>query len=276
MNPDERVGGMVFATQSAGGVHFECVNGPILNWDDPANAPRQIATFAIAVSKLHRSFQSLILRPRWRQGSTEQRLSHLPVAHSNLSYAATVQVPILATEHEQLKLLSPRMRRTLAKTRRESLSVEWNRPTQELLEAFLPRMADFAESKGFTVPPLEWFLSLIRQTTESPEPCDFRLGTARLGDELLTQHLVCRTGGKTYYLFGHEQRRDSVSRAISGAATLHLTALDECRYTGTRVYDLNGYIKDVEPDHPYAGVCRFKEQLGGTTVAYEVPEFVIS
>src|SRR4051812_33267247 len=53
-SPDEEVGGMVFcaAHSSGNALQFECINGPWLHWDNPQAAPRQLATFAIAVSRI--------------------------------------------------------------------------------------------------------------------------------------------------------------------------------------------------------------------------------
>src|SRR5690606_9161990 len=85
-SPDEGVGGLLFSEQ---GQRFECVNGPLLAWDEPSASPRQLATFAMAVSKLDRRFETLSLRPRWDRSRLAERLSHLPIAPHAIDHAAT-------------------------------------------------------------------------------------------------------------------------------------------------------------------------------------------
>src|SRR5690606_29755863 len=95
-SPDEQVGGIVFSTQdpTLRGIRYECVNGPHLDWDHPQLCPRQLATFAMAVSKLSGSFQSLSIRPRWEQRHTANRLRILPISPFNQTHAATLIVAL--------------------------------------------------------------------------------------------------------------------------------------------------------------------------------------
>ncbi|MEO5969717.1 MAG: hypothetical protein ABIQ95_07290, partial [Bdellovibrionia bacterium] len=67
-SPEEKVGGIIFGMPVTSNsnderIRFECINGPLLNWDNSEMAPRQLATFALATSKLEPNFHSLSLRP---------------------------------------------------------------------------------------------------------------------------------------------------------------------------------------------------------------------
>ena len=74
-----------------------------------------------------------------------------------------------------------------------------------------------------------------------------------------------------HFLFGQEQ-----GEGVSAAPLLHLRLMGELALEGVQIYDLGGYIENVQPDHPYAGVNAFKDQFQGDLVRYAIPEFRIS
>src|SRR6185312_2376313 len=143
------------------GPQYECINGPFLEWDRPDLAPRQLATFAMAVSKLNPSFQSLVLKPRWLPGDLERRLSWLPIEVSHRSAAATWKVPIQPTQERQFELLTPRMRRTLRIGWKNQIQTKWEKLSQNSLRLFIPRMSSFAKAHQFTIPEISWFQTLM-------------------------------------------------------------------------------------------------------------------
>jgi hypothetical protein len=282
-SPDEKVGGLVFGIQDSpgAGIRFECVNGPHLHWDNPQVAPRQFATFAMAVAQLSKRFHSLSLRPRWESHLTETRLRSLPIAPFAQTRAATSIVALQKTKKAQFDSLTQRMRRTLATTWKHRVETHWQKVTPELLDHFVPKMIDFGASRGFTVPPQSWFQTLMLPTNStSRQPPRFFIATSKKSlDQNVdssSQILVCIHGNKAYYLFGHETRNAQLKASVSTSASAHFESLLQCSAEGAHAYDLNGYLVNTDPAHPYYGVCRFKDQFAGKVVQYDVPEFVIN
>src|SRR4051794_445963 len=128
-SPDEKVGGIVYTVPKAGqrNLHFQCVNGPYFNWDDPHSAPRQLATFAMAVSKLDKQFGSLSIKPRWEADQTDQRLKLLPISIFSETQAATLIIPIQPSREEQIRAFTPRLRRTLSLAWRNQIETKWEK-----------------------------------------------------------------------------------------------------------------------------------------------------
>ena len=275
-NPEEKVGGLVFVG-SENRDHFECVNGPHLHWDNAEAIPRQLATFAMAVSRLNPKFKSLSLRPRWVQGEGEERVPLLPIPLFKQTQAATWIVPLQNSSDAQFQFLSRRLQRTLKLTQKAGVEVFWEKVTLDRLAPFVNGLRKFGASHYFTVPPQTWFNALTQ--TASLPGLGFWLATAqkKISDSTVafSQLLVCIHGDTAHYLFGYEQRPVELKSSISTSAAAHWEALERCREAGLKKYDLNGYILDVQPDNPYYGVCQFKAQFSGHAICYDVPEFLI-
>lgn len=267
LSADEHAGGFVFETAPGA---YECINGPFLQWDDPEKAPRQLATFAMAATKLGRGFKSLKLRPRWLKGQVDRRIKHLPVAPNTRDLAATLHIPVLPSPDAQQERITSRLRRTLAKAQKAAPRVTWlsmQGLPASLIQAFHERLENFASAREFKIPPLAWLSALTRNL-----PC-------WKGECAGAEILVAEHAGEAHYLFGHSGSDDP---AFSATTLLHWRALDHCRSRGLAYYDLNGYVVDAPETHPYAGVNEFKaqwvlqEDLPRAIVEYEVPEFLIS
>ena len=277
-SPDEGVGGIVWCASSFfkedANLHFECINGPSLDWNHPLSAPRQLATFAMAVSKLDNRFKSLSIKPRWDASERIKRLELLPIPEFKRSQAATILIPIQKSKELQFSALSPRLRRTLSLALQNQIKTKCEKLSQENLKQFLPQMSLFGKKCGFTVPPLVWFEALIKDKSEL-----FWLISCSKEEngelQSLTQLVICMHEDRAYYLFGYENRVPTLRSAISTSALAHWEALCLCAKQGIQTYDLNGFLVELNATHPYSGVSQFKKQFNGQIIHYEVPEFLI-
>jgi hypothetical protein len=276
-SPEEKVGGIVFRlTEPSGRVSIECVNGPVLNWDE-SSAVRQLATFAMAVSKLDTAMGSMSLKPRWKKTQVNCRLARLPIAPVALHESATMLIPIQKTLEEQVGLFEPRLRRTLNKNRPCVTELNWIPADQNELARFVPLMAEYGAKKGFSVPPLSWFYAVRADQR-------WFLSQARVVDsagksaeaELLIAIREKQAGPEAHYLFGREQRSDGAPAWMSASALAQEQVLAHCIRSQIASYDLNGYQVAASKEHPYFGVCQFKEQFGGAVLEYVNPEFRIT
>ncbi len=281
LSTEEKVGGIVFTSQRQGDsqIHFDCVNGPYLHWDAPDMMPRQLATFAMAVSKLDRNFASLALSPRWEALEAKERFDRLPIPIHSETQSSTLVIPILSSAMEQFKRLSPRLRRTITTGRKAHLETKWEKLTPSVIHEFVPSLNQFGMRKGFSVPPISWFEALIQEGNHPSNSVEFWLGTSHHSDlngqGIETKILVSFIGNRAHYLFGYENRSPNFRSALSTSAAIHWEALNQCRKRNILTYDLNGYVQNVSHSHPYFGVCKFKEQFAGNLIQYRIPKLVI-
>ena len=274
-SPEESVGGIVFCTPNSGfKSHYECTNGPYLKWDCPEAFGRQIATFATALSRLDPQLGSLKIRPRWNKGQSILYSQNSPVPLYRQSESATLVVPIQSNAQLQFQALKKRLRRSLHKTWQAGIEVKLAPLSFAKLERFHPGLALYGQKKGFTVPPFEWFSSLLKDPYGLPR---YWLITATSSDQLSqSQILLCERKDTLHYLFGFEKRDENLSSSVSQSGAAHWEALLFCQKQRIKNYDLNGYLVSASPDHAYFGVAQFKEQFAGQIIEYESPEFVIT
>jgi hypothetical protein len=289
MNAEEGVGGIVHSKEphKAGPTSFDCTNGPLLHWDGK-ELPRQLATFAMAVSKLSRRFESLNMRPRWEKTFLERRLLALPIEAASLSEAATIHIPVAPDVVDQDSRASPRLRRTLSRARQAEVVADWSRAEPAVIGAFAEGMRAFGKQRGFYVPEPAWFEALLsgggeRGADTAPafthafndEGISFhRVDAIAKNSSSRTRLLVCVTPECMHYLFGYDEREAGASAALSTASVAHFSALDACRTMGLPFYDLNGFMTGAASGS-YAGVSGFKEQFGGEVLEYASPEIVV-
>jgi hypothetical protein len=280
-SPEEKVGGLVHSVRPENPGAFECINGPVLHWDDGSAIARQFATFVMAVARLSSAFSSLRVQPRWPLNLLSSRLGLLPIPPKETSQASTLQVAVRKTESERLASLSPRLRRSLSVARRAQVQVQSMSADIELISRFSKNMKAFGQKKGFFVPDESWLRALVLEKAGAHrEGLSFFL-TEAVAEGAETRLLTCVHGNTAHYLLGFDRRDEQVPSSLSTAASAHFHVLERCAELGVETYDLNGYT-DTSPlaplsnrDHPYSGVSRFKAQFRGERVEYASPVFVI-
>lgn len=236
------------------------MNGPLLDWDRGDSIARQIATFAMAASKLSPRFKSLILRPRWADLDEAQlngRLELLPIQPVQTDRASTWIVPVAAADELLLKQFSGRLRRSLKRSR--PADFRWSALAHDSLDERIPVLRGFARSKNFYVPDVTWFKAL---TTSGKTLRFFEVRGEVNGAQ--TWLLIAIKGRRAHFLFG-----------MGPAVGAHVLVLQKLRELGIAEYDMNGFAENLRPEDPYYGVCEFKRQLGGKIERYTQPVFRI-
>jgi len=271
------LGGVLYQLESEPGT-FHCQNGPILDWEAGHSVLlEQTAYFARTVAQFSTDpFRQLNLRPRldrqlWDQG----KWSDFPIEISRVEYASTIQIDLRGTLEELLEGFSSRMKRSLMKTFSPDLETDW-RPVDEFIGPHLAESAQlFGKRRGFFVPPWSWFEALLKRDFH-PVPSTPRLFIAEVRQGLSSARAwVWIQGGIAYFLYGDSSGPRLGSGVLLGAA-VQVVAMLGAYSEGARVYDLNGYVRDLRAQPDYAGVAVFKSQFNGRTVDYAVPEWVIS
>lgn len=110
--------------------------------------------------------------------------------------------------------------------------------------------------------------SLSREYTAAPgqgadaRP-DLRLYIAREGGEDLAALIMLIRGKQAVYLYGASSDH---KRNLMAPYGLQWKAMEEARAAGCREYDLFGIPPREDPNHPMAGLYRFKTNFGGTII----------
>jgi lipid II:glycine glycyltransferase (peptidoglycan interpeptide bridge formation enzyme) len=115
-----------------------------------------------------------------------------------------------------------------------------------------------AKRDGFTPRSLEYFEDLIIHLKEKGRVMIAHDNTADLAGLILILH-----GGFGSYLYGASS---SVNRQAMAPYLLHWSAMQIAKEHNCQVYDLLAVAPVDQPNHPYAGLSRFKTQFGGETV----------
>ncbi len=88
---------------------------------------------------------------------------------------------------------------------------------------------------------------------------------ARLDGELLAMNLNVRYRATTTYVHGAATHR---RKDIMASYALQWAAIQRAKAASSIWYDFYGIAPDDQPHHPLAGVTRFKQGFGGTSVTY--------
>lgn len=274
-SPDEGVGGVLFDSGSA----LECINGPVLDWQDANRCMRQMATFVMAASRFQSSASQVVLQPRWMLTDSIEWLSHIPMEPFSSEVASTLILDTWVDDPTHWgRDFSKRLQRTLRLTHQAGVNFRWQEVrSEDDLEDFPEKMRSFGKQKGFYVPSRDWFLKLVT----GGEGClQGYLACAQYSNQnhrARSEIFVGVTGQMAYFLFGCESREGNVRSSMSPSAWAHYQTGLRVAELGCHHYDLNGFVREsaAKSGHTYAGVCEFKKQFGGQIVDYFSPRWVI-
>lgn len=151
----------------------------------------------------------------------------------------------------------PKTRYNLGLSERKGVSVSQS----DDVPAFARLSAATARRQQIHLPEAEYYRALL----ELFGPDRARLYLAVHGYDLLAGILVTRFGRTAYYLFGGSS---DLGRELMPNYLLHWRAMLDFKALGCEVYDWWGIPDQLGPDHPWAGLYRFKTGFGGTVVRY--------
>lgn len=170
---------------------------------------------------------------------------------------------LLAAMHEKtrynIRLAEKKGVRVYAASGREdSFEIFW-----DLLQETTTRDAFHAHDKSY-------YRTMLDTLSGDPESDGKNRPVARLAfaehdGKVLAANLMIYFGGTATYLHGASSR---VQREVMAPYLLHWHLIRESRSWGCYAYDFWGVAPENRPEHPWAGITRFKRGFGGTYVEY--------
>jgi lipid II:glycine glycyltransferase (peptidoglycan interpeptide bridge formation enzyme) len=173
-----------------------------------------------------------------------------------------------------LESMKPKGRYNIRLAARKGVAVR--RADESELPVFYRLFEETARRDGIAVHSLEYYRTLFSlsreyrsgadgagRNTEGRDIPDIRLYIASDGEENLAAIITLFRGKQAVYLYGASS--DS-KRNLMAPYALQWKAMEDARAAGCLEYDLFGVPPRDDPDHPMAGLYRFKTNFGGKLI----------
>ena len=134
------------------------------------------------------------------------------------------------------------------------------------IEVFYRMLTETALRDGIAVHNIEYYRALFEESRgegSQTSPTQLRLYTARHENDDLAAIVALFRGRQAVYLYGASS---NIKRNLMAPHALQWKAMQDAKAFGCEVYDLFGIPPDESPDHPMAGLYRFKTGFGGKIV----------
>jgi lipid II:glycine glycyltransferase (peptidoglycan interpeptide bridge formation enzyme) len=138
------------------------------------------------------------------------------------------------------------------------------------LDVFYSLLRETAKRDGIAIHGIDYYRTLFSQTREYQQKADgaglsldLRLYLADHEGETLAAIIVLHRGKEAVYLYGASSDR---KRNFMAPYALQLKAMEDAKAAGCARYDLFGIPPNDDPNHPMAGLYRFKTGFGGRIV----------
>jgi lipid II:glycine glycyltransferase (peptidoglycan interpeptide bridge formation enzyme) len=173
-----------------------------------------------------------------------------------------VLLDLAASPEEILGAMKPKWRYNIRLA--EKKGVEVRRGDEAELEMFYALFRETARRDGIALHSLDYYRTLFALGREYPgERPDIRLYIARAEGEDLGAVITLFRGPAAVYLYGASSDR---KRNLMAPYALQWRVMEDARAAGCREYDLFGIPPREDPEHPMAGLYRFKTGFGGTII----------
>ena len=165
-------------------------------------------------------------------------------------------IDISGTEEEILAQMKEKGRYNIKIAQRKGVQVT---PSVNI-DNFYRLFQETAKRNGFEIRPKSYFQALLDKLGADGYA---ELLEARFENQVVAAEIVTYFQETASYLYGAS---GNVSRDTMAPYLLHLEAIRRAKTRGCRYYDLLAVAPEGEENHKYAGISRFKRQLGGRTV----------
>jgi lipid II:glycine glycyltransferase (peptidoglycan interpeptide bridge formation enzyme) len=181
--------------------------------------------------------------------------------------AATVQAPdtvhidLTPCSEEILAQMKSKWRYNISLSEKKEVKIK-NVDIQGL-EIFYSLLKETAARDGIAVHSFDYYKTLFEICSSYNKNIQIRLYTAVHENDTLAAIMVLFFGDYATYLYGASS---NIKRNLMAPYALQWEAMRDAKAEGCKVYDLFGIPPDDNPDHPMAGLYRFKTGFGGQII----------
>ena len=234
----------------------------------PDNFPPDPLERANALAELARALRLLLPRtttfirfdPLWYSSDT--------APHSFIKAAADIQPPdtvlidLTLSHNDRLNAMKPKWRYNIGLAEKRGVIVSRN--DEQGLEAFYRLLTETATRDGIAIHSIDYYRALFEECHNSgSEAMQLRLYSAEHEGDILAAIVVLFRGKQAVYLYGASA---DIKRNVMAPYALQWKAMNDAAELGCIQYDLFGIPPNEDPNHPMAGLYRFKTGFGGNIV----------
>jgi len=189
------------------------------------------------------------------------------VAHGFKKAPVTVQAPdtvivdLSASCEEILAAMKPKWRYNVLLAGKKDVKVSVSAGNE--LETFYNILKETAQRDGISIHSFSYYKTLFEVCETQKNDGYLRLYTASHEGEVLAGIVVLFRGKEATYLYGASSNN---KRNLMAPYALQWQAMQDAKEAGCLSYDLFGIPPDEDPNHPMAGLYRFKTGFGGQIV----------
>ncbi|MDR3123288.1 MAG: peptidoglycan bridge formation glycyltransferase FemA/FemB family protein [Treponema sp.] len=172
----------------------------------------------------------------------------------------TTLVDLTAGEDAMLKRMKSKGRYNIRLAHKKGARVRGG--GAEELERFYALYRETARRDGISIHALSYYEALFAHCAEYPGQ-ELRLYFAEYEGRTLAAAIVLFRKGVATYLYGASSNED---RNVMAPYAVQWKAMTDAKAWGCAEYDLFGIPPGDDPDHPMAGLYRFKTSFGGRII----------
>jgi len=174
----------------------------------------------------------------------------------------TVIIDLSASREEILAAMKPKWRYNVSLAEKKGVKVSAGGIKE--MEIFYSLLKETAVRDGISVHNFEYYKTLFEICNQqNNEKIDMRLYTASHENDILAAIVVLFRGKEATYLYGASS---NIKRNLMAPYALQWKAMQDAKDAGCICYDLFGIPPNEDPNHPMAGLYRFKTGFGGEII----------
>ena len=207
--------------------------------------------------------------PPWYTENTFPKALPSPFicASSTVQPPDTVILDLSMSMEQILKEMKPKWRYNARLALKKGVKI--SRGSVNDIQKFYELLKTTAKRDGISIHSLEYYKTLFDNYIKSP---DLRIYLAEHEGEVISAIITLFRGGEAYYLYGASSDN---KRNLMASYALQVKAIEDAINENCLIYDFFGIPPNEDPNHPMAGLYRFKTGFGGKIIhrpgSYDYP-----
>jgi lipid II:glycine glycyltransferase (peptidoglycan interpeptide bridge formation enzyme) len=229
-------------------------------------SPNAMTELARALRPLLPHVAFIRFDPPWftEDGAPPQLTAPFKRAAADIQPPDTVLVDLTPPPEDILAAMKPKWRYNTGLAEKRGVTV--TQRGEQGIDIFYRLLAETAERDGIAIHSIDYYRALFeecRNDETSATPAKLHLYAAEHEGDVLAAIVTLFRGKQATYLYGASA---NVKRNLMAPYALQWKAMQDAREYGCTVYDLFGIPPNEDPDHPMAGLYRFKTGFGGRII----------